>query len=126
MLCCAIIFVLFTQWLVGLYTTEADVVPIAITLTIIGGFFQISDGLQVTALGILRGIADVNIPTVITLIAYWGIGLPIGYVLSYQYDLKAAGVWIGLTAGLTASAIMLCWRFYRMIKKMAVVASETA
>jgi MATE family multidrug resistance protein len=126
MLCCAIIFVLFTQWLVGLYTTEGEVVPIAITLTIIGGFFQISDGLQVTALGILRGIADVNIPTVITLIAYWGIGLPIGYVLSYQFDLKAAGIWIGLTAGLTASAIMLCWRFYRMIKKMAVVASETA
>jgi multidrug resistance protein, MATE family len=120
MLCCALIFFIFNKWLVGLYSSDVDVMPIAIMLTIIGGFFQISDGLQVTALGILRGIADVNVPTVITLIAYWGVGLPVGYILSNNFNLKAAGIWIGLTAGLTASAIMLCWRFYRMVKKIKV------
>lgn len=117
---CATIFFIFYNPLIALYTTDATVVPTAITLLIIGGFFQLSDGLQVTALGILRGITDVNIPTGITLFAYWVVGLPIGLLLAQYYKLEAAGVWIGLTAGLTTSAVLLCWRFYGMVKKMAV------
>lgn len=115
---CAAIFFIFNKGLVELYTTDAQVVPVAITLLIIGGFFQMSDGIQATALGILRGIADVNVPTGITLFAYWGVGLPIGVILGEWYGLKAAGVWIGLTAGLTASALLLCWRFYAMVKRI--------
>ena len=117
---CAAVFFLFNNYLVQLYTTDTQVVPVAITLLIIGGFFQMSDGIQATALGILRGIADVNVPTGITLFAYWGVGLPIGIILGEWYGLKAAGVWIGLTAGLTASALLLCWRFYAMVKKIKI------
>jgi MATE family multidrug resistance protein len=117
---CATILIIFHHFLIGLYTSDANVVPIATTLLLIGGLFQLSDGLQATALGILRGIADVNIPTVITLFAYWIVGLPVGYFLGEYYGLKAAGVWLGLTAGLTASAILLCWRFYSMIRKIKV------
>jgi multidrug resistance protein, MATE family len=115
---CAVVFFIFNQSLVQLYTTDSQVVPIAISLLIIGGFFQMSDGIQATALGILRGIADVNIPTGITLFSYWIVGLPIGLILGQWYGLKAIGVWIGLTAGLTASALLLCWRFYAMVKKI--------
>jgi multidrug resistance protein, MATE family len=115
---CATIFFVFPQFLIGLYTSDANVVPAATILLLIGGIFQLSDGLQATALGILRGIADVNFPTLITLFAYWVVGLPIGYFLGNYYDLKAAGVWIGLTAGLTASAILLCWRFFKMVRKV--------
>jgi multidrug resistance protein, MATE family len=117
---CAAIFFIFYNPLIALYTTDATVVPTAISLLIIGGFFQLSDGLQVTALGILRGITDVNIPTGITLFAYWVVGLPTGLLLAQFYKLEAAGVWIGLTAGLTTSAVLLCWRFYGMVKKMEV------
>jgi multidrug resistance protein, MATE family len=117
---CATIFFTFYNPLIALYTADVTVVPTAISLLIIGGFFQMSDGLQVTALGILRGISDVNIPTGITLFAYWVVGLPIGLLLAQYYKLEAAGVWIGLTAGLTTSAVLLCWRFYSMVKKMAV------
>lgn len=117
---CALIFFIFNQFLIGLYTADANVVPVATTLLLIGGIFQLSDGLQATALGILRGIADVNVPTGITLFAYWVVGLPIGYFLGQYYGLTAAGVWIGLTAGLTVSAILLCWRFYGMVRRMAV------
>ena len=117
---CAIILIVFHRFLIGLYTSDVEVVPIATTLLLIGGLFQLSDGLQATALGILRGIADVNIPTGITLFAYWIIGLPVGYFLGEFYGLKAAGVWLGLTAGLTASAILLCWRFYSMVRKIKV------
>jgi multidrug resistance protein, MATE family len=117
---CATIFFIFYNPLISLYTTDSTVVPTAIMLLIIGGFFQLSDGLQVTALGILRGITDVNIPTGITLFAYWVVGLPTGLLLAQYYKLEAAGVWIGLTAGLTTSAILLCWRFYSMVKNIEV------
>jgi multidrug resistance protein, MATE family len=115
---CAALFIIFNQWFVGLYTDDVNVVPIAIELLIIGGVFQISDGLQATALGLLRGGSDVNIPTVITLFAYWVVGLPVGYLLGSYYGLQASGVWIGLTAGLTASALLLNWRFYRLLGRM--------
>ena len=118
MVACGILLFIFNHWLVCLYTKEPDVIPITMTLLIIGGFFQLWDGLQVTALGILRGIADVNVPTVITLFAYWIVGLPFGYFLSSKYDMKAAGVWYGLTLGLAVSAILLCWRFYSTLKTM--------
>jgi multidrug resistance protein, MATE family len=115
---CAMVFFVFPQFLIGLYTKDAQVVPVATILLLLGGIFQLSDGLQATALGILRGISDVNFPTLITLFAYWVVGLPIGYLLGNYYDLKAAGIWMGLTAGLTASAILLCWRFFKMVRKV--------
>jgi multidrug resistance protein, MATE family len=115
---CAMVFFIFPQFLIHLYTSDVEIVPVATTLLLIGGVFQLSDGLQATALGILRGIADVNFPTLITLFAYWIVGLPIGYLLGNYYDLKAAGVWIGLTAGLTASAVLLSWRFFKMVRKV--------
>ena len=117
---CALLFFILHSFLIHLYTDDAQVVPVATALLLIGAVFQLSDGLQATALGILRGISEVNVPTVITLFAYWGIGLPVGYFLAEKFGLKAAGVWIGLTAGLTASAIMLCWRFYTMVRRMKV------
>ena len=115
---CALIFFVFPQFLIGLYTKDVEVVPIASVLLLLGGIFQISDGLQATALGILRGISDVNFPTLITLFSYWIVGLPIGYLLGNYYDMKAAGVWMGLTVGLTASAVLLCWRFFQRVKKI--------
>ncbi len=118
MLGCALLFLACKHWLVGLYTLDLTVTPVAIALLTIGAFFQISDGLQATALGVLRGIADVNVPTIITLFAYWIIGLPIGYYLGTYCGLRANGVWVGLTAGLTASAVLLCFRFYRITRKM--------
>ena len=118
MFLCAALFIVFPKWFVGLYTDDVNVVPFAIQLLIIGGFFQISDGLQTTALGLLRGVSDVNVPTFITLFAYWVVGLPIGYLLGNYYGLQANGVWIGLTAGLTASAALLNWRFYRLVRRM--------
>ena len=117
---CAVLFIVFNKWFIGLYTDDINLVPIAIQLLIIGGFFQISDGLQATALGLLRGVSDVNLPTFITLFAYWVVGLPIGYLLGEYYGLKASGVWIGLTAGLTASAVLLNWRFHRLVRRMKV------
>ena len=80
-------------------------------------FFQISDGLQVVVLGALRGFQDVKIPTLITFVAYWMIGFPVSFYLGLYTSLESMGIWLGLLAGLTASAIMLYLRFNYLTKK---------
>lgn len=100
------------------YVRDERVIILAAQLIIWGGFFQLFDGVQTVSLGILRGIQDVNVPTLITIFAYWGVGLPISYVLGFHYDLKHIGIWIGLTLSLFASATLLSWRFYNKIKRI--------
>ena len=93
-------------------------VSIASKLIIIAAVFQISDAIQVVALGALRGMQDVKIPMFITLIAYWVIGFPVSYYLSMYSDYGSSGIWIGLLAGLTAPAAMLSIRFNYLSKKL--------
>ncbi len=111
------LFINFSGEFVHLYIKEGEVVEIAASLLVIAGFFQLSDGLQCVALGALRGLEDVNIPTIFTLIAYWAVGLPLGYVLAFHAGLGVQGVWLGLSAGLTVSAILLTYRFYYLVAK---------
>ena len=123
----ALLFLVFNETLPKLYLdfdNEAlfvdnfQVVTIAAKLLIIAAVFQISDTLQVVALGALRGMQDVKIPTLITFIAYWLIGFPISYYLSMIADYGSSGIWIGLLAGLTASGLMLFIRFNYLSKKL--------
>ncbi|HKB42907.1 MAG TPA: MATE family efflux transporter, partial [Chitinophagaceae bacterium] len=100
-----------------IYTSDKNVIIIASQLLIIAAFFQLFDGTQVVGLGILRGIGDVNIPTMITFIAYWVIGLPAGYILGIHYHLGVTGVWYGLVVGLMSSSILLFIRFQLISKK---------
>ncbi len=111
------LFINYSLELVHLYIYKGEAVEIAASLLVIAGFFQISDGLQCVALGALRGLEDVNIPTLFTLIAYWLVGLPLGYVLAFHTSLGVQGVWIGLSAGLTISAVLLTFRFYHLASK---------
>ncbi|SFR50495.1 multidrug resistance protein, MATE family [Robiginitalea myxolifaciens] len=97
-----------------------EVMAIAAELLLVSAVFQISDGLQVVILGALRGLQDVRIPTLITFIAYWVIGFPISYMLGLMTDLGSTGIWIGLLAGLTASAIMLYLRFRYKTNRLLV------
>tara|TARA_R110002072_G_scaffold131586_2_gene271344 strand:+ start:60185 stop:61522 length:1338 start_codon:yes stop_codon:yes gene_type:complete len=123
----AIIFVLFHEALPKLYldydnellfADNFQVASIAAKLLLIAAIFQISDTVQVVALGVLRGMQDVKIPTVITFIAYWLIGFPVMYYLSMRSDYGSSGIWIGLLAGLTASSIMLSLRFHFLSRKL--------
>ena len=100
------------------YVKDEQVIVLAAELIIWGGFFQLFDGVQAVSLGILRGMQDVNIPTLITIFAYWGVGLPMSYILGFQYDMKHIGIWIGLTLALFASASLLSWRFYNKVKRI--------
>jgi MATE family multidrug resistance protein len=100
------------------FADNHEVVSIAAKLLIIAAIFQFTDALQVVALGALRGMQDVKIPTGICFIAYWIIGFPISYYLSMETSLESMGIWIGLLAGLSASGIMLFIRFNYLSKKL--------
>ncbi len=123
----AIVFMLFHQELPKLYLNQYDVVnqidnfkviALAAKLILVAAVFQITDGIQVVVLGALRGMQDVKIPTIITFIAYWIIGFPISYFLGKENVYGSVGIWLGLLAGLTASAIMLYIRFNYLTKKL--------
>jgi MATE family multidrug resistance protein len=112
-----LIFLIFNDFLAS-YVKDDQVVALAAELIIWGGIFQLFDGVQAVSVGILRGIADVNVPTVITFIAYWVVGLPMCYFLGFVLDLKHIGIWIGLTSSLFVSASLLSWRFYAKSNKL--------
>jgi MATE family multidrug resistance protein len=113
-----LLFITANEPLVELYIKDNSVLPIATSLLVIAGIFQISDGVQVAGLGILRALSDVNIPTVVTLFAYWIIGIPLGYWLAFSMGMGVQGIWYGLLAGLTASAALLTVRFYVLSRKI--------
>jgi MATE family multidrug resistance protein len=113
---CTVVILIFNVELAS-YVKDENVIILAAELLIWGGFFQLFDGIQAVSLGILRGMQDVNVPTLITIFAYWGVGLPISYILGFQYDMKHIGIWIGLTLALFASASLLSWRFYNKLKR---------
>ena len=114
---CALFFTCMHTIIPYWYVSDNQVAEIASTLLIIAALFQLSDGIQVIGLGILRGIMDVRFPTLITLISYWAIGIPVGYVLCFTLGLGASGMWIGLLLGLTCSAILLTYRFIKLSSK---------
>ena len=128
----AIFFIVFNSFLPTIYLDISDmanaidnveVITIASELLIIAALFQISDGIQVVVLGALRGLQDVKIPTLITFIAYWIVGFPISYYLGLHTEYKNSGIWIGLLAGLTVSAILLSIRFHFLSKNL-ILSSE--
>lgn len=115
---CGVLLVLFYKILPSFYSNEVIVTTIASELLLIAAVFQLSDGIQVMALGALRGISDTRIPTYITFLAYWVIGLGVGYYLGITMGIGPQGVWYGLALGLTVAAILLYWRFEARCKKM--------
>ena len=120
MLVTAFLFIGLNQLLPLVYTTDKTVIIIASQLLIIAGIFQLFDGAQVVGLGTLRGMGDVNIPTIITFVAYWIIGLPLAYILGINFSMGANGVWYGLTLGLLASATLLFLRYRHTVKKLKI------
>ncbi|GEQ86843.1 MATE family efflux transporter [Patiriisocius marinistellae] len=106
------------------FKNNAEVVSIAAQLLLVSAIFQITDTIQVVALGTLRGMQDVKIPTIITFIAYWAIGFPIMYYLGLFTDYGSTGIWLGLLAGLTVSGILLFIRFNYLSKRLILSQSK--
>lgn len=114
---CCLVFTIFRWQLPTFFNHETEVITIAATLLLFAAIFQISDALQAIAAGLLRGVKDVNIPTLFIAIAYWVLGIPIGCLLAFYYNMGANGIWLGLIIGLSVSAIFLTLRFLKWNKR---------
>lgn len=111
-----IMLILFRQFLVSLYTDDTGVLVIAATLMLFVAFYQIFDDLQGTITGTLRGFKDTLVPMIISLVSYWIVSLPLGYVLANGFlvvePLGVYGYWAAMTFGLFLIATSVGTRLY--------------
>jgi MATE family multidrug resistance protein len=100
------------RWIVGAITHDAAVVTVGVGLLRIAAFFELFDGLQAVATGALRGLGDTRSPMLAHLAGYWMVGLPVAYLLCFQFRWGAPGIWVGLSAALIliGSALLLVWK----------------
>jgi MATE family multidrug resistance protein len=103
-------------WLSEIYTKDAVVISLAATYLGIAACFQFFDGVQAVAVGALRGLQDTRWPSILAFVAYWVVGLPMGYVLAFRRNLQGEGVWWGLFVGLALTALFLTARFEHALR----------
>ncbi|HSN18221.1 MAG TPA: MATE family efflux transporter [Gammaproteobacteria bacterium] len=116
----ALSMALLPHQIVGLYTHDAAVAQIAVGLLYMGAIMQLSDGLQVSAMGALRGYKDTAIPTLITVLAYWGVGFPLAWLAGIPLHLGPQMIWAGFIGGLTVAAVLLTIRLMKLSRIEAV------
>jgi len=113
-MCCAgMVFLLIPRLILSPFTTDTTLLTLSATLLAIAAVFQLFDGLQVVSTGILRGLGDTRTPMLANLLAHWGLGLPVAYVLGITLNRGVIGLWIGLSVGLVAAGLILLgiWRY---------------
>lgn len=111
---CAIAFSVFRYELPKAFNDNTEVLGMASLLLLFAAVFQISDSTQAIGAGLLRGIKDVKVPTILIALAYWVIGLPVGCLFAFHFEMGAAGMWLGLITGLTLASVFLIGRFLKI------------
>ena len=117
MLVAALTFVVLPRQLIGLFTTDENVLAVGASLLWLAAVFQLFDGIQGVITGTLRGIGDTRTPMIVNLIAHWAIGLPTGYLLCFVVGWGVYGLWIGLSLGLIVTGVILFWVWTVKIKQ---------
>ncbi|WP_458722357.1 MATE family efflux transporter [Shimia sp. W99] len=111
------LFLTIPEFLLSLFLDPNEpqreaILAAGVVLLYVAALFQVMDGMQVMALGLLRGVQDTRGPMIIAAISYWVIGVPSGYALGFALNLGGVGVWSGLVIGLTFASALLMWRFW--------------
>ncbi|MHA7581500.1 MATE family efflux transporter [Paenibacillus vandeheii] len=120
----AVVLIVFGEQIAGVYSNDREVIALTQHFLIYAIFFQISDAIATPTQGALRGYKDVNPALIITFVAYWIIGLPVGYITATYTSLGAFGYWVGLIAGLAVGATALLWRLFLVQKQASVYMVE--
>jgi MATE family multidrug resistance protein len=115
------LFLAFPQPIIALFLDmakpeSASIVAYGSVLLVVAALFQLADGMQVMALGLLRGVRDTRVPMVLAAVSYWLIGIPCSYVLAFPLGLGGVGLWLGLVVGLVCASASLMWRFWRLVR----------
>jgi MATE family, multidrug efflux pump len=114
-----VVFMLAGRPIAEVFIDSPAVVELTARLLVVAAIFQIADGVQVTSISALRGLADVRVPALIAVLAYWVLAIPLGAGLAFPGQYGAVGIWIGLATGLGVAAIGLAWRFHLQTRKAA-------
>lgn len=113
-----LVMILWPHLLIGAFIdvgnpANAEVVALAVSFLAFAALFQVFDGAQAVASGMLRGLHDTKVPMIYAAIGYWGIGLPLGVLLAFRFGFHGVGIWIGLSSGLAVVAALLLCRWLR-------------
>lgn len=114
---CAVLFYFLRFFLPTLYIDDIDVINMAASFLLVVAIFEIPDGVQSVAIGALRGLSDTKWPSLLAFIAYWLLGLPLGYMMTFHWGFGPVGIWWGLFVGLVFISIFLTIRFHLLSKK---------
>lgn len=119
-----VIFLTCSDWLISLFLNDGEdnreeILAIGVGLLGMAALFQLVDGIQAIALGVLRGVQDTAVPMVMAALSYWVVGIPASYVFGFIFGWQGIGVWMGLVLGLGCAAVLLMARFWgRSIKQI--------
>ena len=112
-------FLVFPEPLIDIFmqkgeAARAQILAIGVGLLAMAALFQLVDGLQAIALGLLRGVQDTNVPMWMAAFSYWVVGIPCSYVFGFVLGWEGIGVWAGLVVGLGVASVLLNARFWRV------------
>ncbi len=116
------VFVSWPEALIGVFIDSTDaardqIIAVGVGLLTMAALFQIADGIQVIALGLLRGAQDTRVPMIYAGISYWVVGISAGYAFGIVWGYGAVGIWMGLVFGLSVAAVLLNVRFWTRIQR---------
>jgi MATE family multidrug resistance protein len=126
MACTAAMFILIPRVLIGAFTRDAGVLGLGASLLAVAALFQLFDGIQGVATGVLRGLGDTRTPVIWNLVGHWFVGLPTGYVLCFVLGVGVVGLWWGLSIGLIICGIVLLIVWSRRIHALRLAVTGTS
>lgn len=103
----ALVFFIVPRALIRLFTDDATVIELGVSLLFVAAVFQLFDGIQGVVTGALRGLANTRTAMLWNLVGHWTIGLPLGYLMCFRWGLGVVGLWWGLSVGLMICGVAL-------------------
>jgi MATE family multidrug resistance protein len=113
-----LVLFLFPATLIRAFTADPQIVAIGAGLLAIAAAFQLFDGTQAVATGVLRGIGETRAPMIVNVVGHWVFGLPVGYALCFRFGWGVSGLWVGLSIGLVLTAVVLVAVWWKRTRVM--------
>ncbi|WP_414551228.1 MATE family efflux transporter [Anabaena sp. CCY 0017] len=122
MILTAIVLLTYPQQIIGIYLdihdpANAELFQLAMPMLFISALSQFLDGVQRVAMGALYGLQDTQVPMLLSIFSFWGIGLTSGYVLGFPLGFGGVGLWAGQSIGVAIAGVIFLWRFHRLTFK---------